>query len=219
MEQEGQGAEDLQEVITLDMEEEEELAGGEQSVGGGGTEERVVGTVAIVDQGSTRTAPTSSIPEVQGAINHSLRVSLGLSPPARAILICPLPALPDPPPAPPAGATPQFSRLARRLLEQEPAPSRKQPARSSSRPTGPALRSQQGTRPKVPQAPVPAPSTGERWQLLALPQGYTFGSVPPGVTLETRTLAGLPKKSGYRWEQRQHPYAPWSPNQEELWRR
>ena len=85
MEQEGQGAEDLQEVITLDMEEEAELAGGEELVGGGGMEERLVGTVAIVDQGSTRPAPTSSNSEVQEAIEHSLRVSLGVSPLARAV--------------------------------------------------------------------------------------------------------------------------------------
>ena len=167
--------------------------------------------------------PTSCIPEVQGALVHAHQVALGLSPPARAILIHPLPALSDPPPAPSAEVTRPFSRMARKPLQQEPAPLAmtplccKQPARSSSRPTGPALGSGQGARPKVSQAPAPASPTGGRWQPPALPQGYTFGSVPPGVTLETRTLAGLPKKSGYRWEQRQRPFVAWSPSQEELW--
>ena len=159
-------------TIILEEEQEQELAvGGNDDMGGGAMEERVVGTVAIVDQGSMMAVPTSSIPEVQGAVAHALCVFLGLSPPTKAILIRPLPALSDPPPAPSAEVTWPFSRMARKPLQQEPAPlamtplCRKQPARSSSRPTGPALGSGQGARPKVSQAPAPAPPTGGRCEV------------------------------------------------------
>ena len=184
-------------------------------VGGGATGERLVGTAAIVET-------PSSIPEVQGALVHAHRVALGLSPPAKAILIRPLSSLPDPPPAPSAGATPAFSRVLRRPLQGAAGPSGvppcQQPARSSSRPQGPAPGSRQGARLKTtPQAPAPAPSTGGSWQPPVLPQGHIFGSVPAGVTLDCRKLSELPKKSGYRWDQRQHPFHPWNPTQEELW--
>ena len=78
--------------------------------------ERLVGTMAVVET-------PSSIPEVQGALVHAHRVALGLSPPAKAILICPLSSLPDPPPAPSAEATPAFSRVSRRPLQGAAGPS------------------------------------------------------------------------------------------------
>ena len=121
--QEVQGAEEeLQDVIQLDMEEEAQLAGGDDTVGCGGMEERLVGSIAIVGVGPTMADPISSNPEVQGAIDHLIHVRLGVSPPARAILIRPLPTLSNPPPAPPVEATPQFSRVVRRPLEKELAP-------------------------------------------------------------------------------------------------
>ena len=191
-------------------------------VGGGAMEERLVGTMAMVDPRSTKPGLPSSIPEVQGALKHAHSVALGLSPPAKAILICPLTSLPEPPPAPSAVATPAFSRMSRRPLQGEAgssgSPLCQQSARSSSRPQGPVLGSGQGARVKT-TAPVPAPAppTGGSWQPPVLPQGHTMGSAPVGVTLDSRKLSELPKKSGYRWNQRQHPYAPWTPSQVELW--
>ena len=194
---------------------EQEAEGARDLVGGGAMGERLVGTMAIVET-------PSSIPEVQGTLTHAHCVHLGLSPPARAILICPLSSLPDPPPAPSAEATPAFSRVLRRPLQGAAGssgyPPCQQPARSSSRSQGPVLGSGQGARLKTTfQAPAPAPSTGGSWQPPVLPQGHTFGSVPAGVTLDCRKLSELHKKSGYRWDQRQHPYASWTPSQVELW--
>ena len=191
-------------------------------VGGGAMEERLVGTLVMVDPRSTKPGLPSSIPEVQGALEHAHHVALGLSPPAKAILICPLAFLPNPPPAPSAVVTPAFSRMLRRPLQGEAGssgtPLCQQPARSSSRPQGPALGSRQGARLKTTaQVPAPAPPTGGSWQPPVLPQGHTMGSVPAGFTLDSRKLSELPKKSGYRWDQRQHPYAPWTPSQVELW--
>ena len=204
------------------LEEEQTTEGAGAMVGGGVTEERLVGTMTVVDPRSTRPGLPSSIPEVQGALEHAHRVALGLSPPAKAILIRPLASLPVPPPAPSAEVTPAFSRMSRRPLQGEAGssgtPLCQQPARSSSRPQQPALSSGPGARPKT-TAPVPAPAppTGGSWQLPVLPQGYIMGSVPAGVTLDSRKLSELPKKSGYRWGQRQHPYAPWTPSQVKLW--
>ena len=210
--EEGEG-----EVQVLEQEEQqqEQAEGARDLVGGGAMGERLVGTMVVVET-------PSSIPEVQGALVHAHRVALGLSPSAKAILICPLSSLSDPPPAPSAEATPAFSRMSRRPLQGAAGPSGfppcQQPARSSSRPQGPAPGSGQGARLKTtPQAPAPAPSTGGSWQPPALPQGHIFGSVPAGVTLDCRKLSELHKKSGYRWDQRQHPYHPWNPTQEELW--
>ena len=113
--------------------------------------------------------------------------------------------------------------MSRRPLQREAEPSGstpicQQPARSSSRPQGPALGSGQGDRPKTTApVPVPAPPIGGSWQPPVLPQGHIMGSVPAGVTLDFRRLSELPKKSGYRWGQRQHPYVPWAPSQVELW--
>ena len=137
---------------------EQEAEGARDLVGGGTTGERLVGTMAIVET-------PSSIPEVQGALIHAHCVHLGLSPAARAILICPLSSLPDPPPVPSAEATPGFSRVSRRPQQGAAGssgyPPCQQSARSSSRPQGPALGSGQGDRLKTaPQAPAPAPSTG-----------------------------------------------------------
>ena len=89
---------------------DQEAEGARDLVGGGVTGERLVETMAIVEI-------PSSIPEVQGALIHAHRVHLGLSPPARAILICPLSSLLDPPLAPSAEATPAFSRVSRRPLQ------------------------------------------------------------------------------------------------------
>ena len=61
---------------------DQEAEGARDLVGGGAMRERLVGTMAIVET-------PSSIPEVQGALIHAHRVHLGLSPAARAILICP----------------------------------------------------------------------------------------------------------------------------------
>ena len=139
--------------------EEERTEGAGAMVGGGVMEERLVGTIAVVET-------PSSIPEVQGALVHAHRLALGLFPPARAILICPLSSLPDPPPAPSAEATPAFSRVSRRPLQGEAGssgtPLCQQPARSSSRSQGPAPGSRQGARVRT-TAPVPAPTspTGE----------------------------------------------------------
>ena len=179
------------------LEEEQATEGAGVMVGGGATGERLVGTMAVVET-------PSSIPEVQGALVHAHHIALGLSPPARAILICPLSSLPDPPPAPSAEATLAFSRVSRRPLQGEAGfsgtPFHQQPARGSSRPQGPAPGSGQGARLKT-TAPVPAPTppTGGSWQPPVLPQGHTMGSVPAGVTLDSRKLSELPKKSGYRW--------------------
>ena len=104
--------------------------------------------MTLVDPKSTRVTRTSSNLEVQEAVDHTLQVFQGLSPPTRAILIEPLP--PDPSLVPPAEATPQFLRLGRRHLQVEhskPATvlkCRKQPARSSSRSSEPALGSPWG---------------------------------------------------------------------------
>ena len=195
-------------VLEEEEQQQEQTEGARDLVGGGAMGERLVGTMAVVET-------PSSIPEVQG-------VALGLSPPARAILICSLSSLPDPPPAPSAEATPAFSRVLRRPLEGAAGssgyPPHQQPARSSSRSQGPASGSGQGARLKTTsQAPAPAPPTGGSWQPPVLPQGHIFGSVPAGVTLDCRKLSELHKKSGYRWDQRQHPFAPWTPSQVELW--
>ena len=56
-------------------------------------------------------------PRDTGALEHAHRVALGLSPPAKAILICPLASLSDPSPAPSAEVTPAFSRMSRRPLQ------------------------------------------------------------------------------------------------------
>ena len=109
-------------------------------------------------------------------------------------------------------------RPLRRAAGSSGTPLCQQPSRSSSRPQGPAPGSGQGARLKTTtQAPAPAPPTGWSWQPPVLPQGHTMGSVPAGVTLDSRKLSELPKKSGYRWDQRQHAYAPWTPTQVELW--
>ena len=129
-------------------------------VGGGVTEERLVGTMAVVDTRSTTPGHPSSIPEVQEALEHAHRVALGLSPPAKAILIRPLAFLPNPPPAPSAVVTPAFSRMSRRPLQGEAGslgtPLHQQPARSSSRPQGPALGSGQGALKFVDWAAAPS---------------------------------------------------------------
>ena len=167
--------------------------------------ERLVGTMAVMET-------PSSIPEVQGALIHEHQVALGLSPPARAIF-SPLSSLPDPPPAPSAEATPAFSRVSSRPLQGAAGssgyPPCQQPARSSSRRQGPAPGSGQGARLKTTsQAPAPAPPTGGAGS----PQYCHRGtSVQAGVTLDCRKLSELHKKSGYRWDQRQHSYAPWTP--------
>ena len=100
------------EVQVLEEEEQQQewTEGARNLVGGGAMRERLVGTMAILET-------PSSIREVQGALIHAHRVALGLSLPARAILICPLSSLPDPPPAPSAEATPAFSRVSRRPLQ------------------------------------------------------------------------------------------------------
>ena len=224
---------------TIDIGEGEEEPGREEAgqedleqirgvfVGGSGMEEgQVVGSIEFVDSRSTFSAPSTATPEVQGAVDHAHHVSLGLSPPAKTIIVTPLPPsteLPGHPIAPSEEVS--FSHVARRPLQEEstlpaPVPLRhKRPARSSSRPTGPAPGSWQGAKPKTSKIPMPTSSKGRSGHPPAptLPQGHTVGTVPPGVTLETRTLAGLPQQSGYRWNQRKHPYVAWNPTQEELW--
>ena len=106
-------------VLEEEQQQQEQTEGAGDLVGGGVTEERLVGTMAVVDPRSTRPGLPSSIPEVQGALQHAHCVALGLSPPAKAILICPLASLPDPPPAHSAEVTQAFSRMSRRPLQRE----------------------------------------------------------------------------------------------------
>ena len=177
----------------------------------------VVGSIQGVDLGPTPSAPTTVARVVQGAIDHSHHVLVGLSPPSKTLVIQPQP---DQPPAPPEDLAPQKEATPATPVSQ----TCQQPVRSSSRPTGPALGSGQGAKPKAPKPrskiPQPSMSTGCGGQppvLPAPPQGATAGAIPPGVTLESKLLVSQTNQSGYRWEQRQHPYVPWNPSPSQLW--
>ena len=64
--------EEEEELQVLEEEQQQEKTeGAGDLVGGGVTEERLVGTMAFVDPRSTRTGLPSSIPEVQGALEHA----------------------------------------------------------------------------------------------------------------------------------------------------
>ena len=208
----GQGGGDA--VVTEELDQAEDR--GKQDVGGGVLEEREIGRFAIVDQRSTMQAPFSAAPEVHDAILHSHHVVEGFSPLYKTHIITPLL---NPTPAPSAETTPQFSRLGRRPLEREqpiaPPDSKhwRLSLRSSRRPTRPMrsslmVASSQATLP-APQPPQPQfqdPLGG--WQPPTLPPGLQVGIGPHGLALPIKKLADLEKKSGFRWDQRQHPYTP-----------